>query len=123
MRRLLVAVIIAAVLGFGAGPASAKNDGTPNDNRRQNQQFRDAVKRCERTTGRKLSADDRQRLHHAISGQGYTFTGIVDECVAMFPKKPKGGSSGAAAVAKGAVTVVVAGAAVAASVATAAVRR
>jgi RHS repeat-associated protein len=54
------------------------------DNSRENEQFREAVRRCEAIIGRGLSRDEKQRLHRVISGQGYSLDEIVAICVDMF---------------------------------------
>jgi len=53
-------------------------------NREQNRQFSHAVREIERIIGRKLTPDERQRLHRAISGDDYSFHEIVELAVAMF---------------------------------------
>jgi len=53
-------------------------------NREQNRQFSDAVREIERVIRRRLTPDERQRLHRAVSGQNYSFHEIVDLGVAMF---------------------------------------
>ena len=47
-------------------------------------QFDEAVRQYEKECGRKLSDDDRRRLHDAISGQGYGIEGIVEDAKAIF---------------------------------------
>jgi hypothetical protein len=54
------------------------------NNERENAQFREACRRCEAIIGRSLSDEEKQRLHRAISGQGYDLQEIVDICVDMF---------------------------------------
>ncbi len=56
----------------------ASSPGGGGDNRRQNRQFKEAVRRIERELGRKLSRNDIQRLHREISKQGLTLEEIVE---------------------------------------------
>jgi len=53
-------------------------------NRDQNRQFRAAVREIERLLFRKLTRDERERLHREISGMGYSFETIVDIGLTMF---------------------------------------
>jgi hypothetical protein len=63
------------------------NKGTPRNNEAQNKQFNDAVQEIQRKIGRKLTDGERQRLHHEISGQDFSYQEIVEHGVAMFRKK------------------------------------
>lgn len=69
---------------FGSCGTSDKNG----RNQRENKAFAAACRECERRIGRPLTADEKQRLHRAISKQGMGYQEIVELCVAMF------GSSG-----------------------------
>ena len=50
----------------------------------ENQEFEGAVSQIQKIIGRKLNKDERQALHQAITGQGYTFWEIVITGVEMF---------------------------------------
>ncbi|MBL7816714.1 MAG: hypothetical protein JNL70_16960 [Saprospiraceae bacterium] len=67
--------------------AEAKDKGTPRDNEAQNKQFNDAIQEIQRKIGRKLSDNERQRLHHEISGQNFSYKEIIEHGIAMFRKK------------------------------------
>ena len=56
-----------------------QHDGIPGNNRRQNDQFRDACSDIEKKLGRKLSDNERTNLHRDVSKQGYGYHEIVDE--------------------------------------------
>jgi hypothetical protein len=64
--------------------ASQQRGGTPRSREAQNRQFNDAVRESERRIGRRLSADERQRLHREISGQDFGYHEIVETAVNMF---------------------------------------
>jgi hypothetical protein len=54
-------------------------------NREQNRQFAEAIRQLEIDFGRKLSHDERRRLHEEISGQGLkTVEEIVEWGRALF---------------------------------------
>jgi RHS repeat-associated protein len=57
---------------------------TPRNNKAQNKQFNDAVKKIERELGRKLSKSQRNRLHQEITKQGYGYDDIVEIGLSMF---------------------------------------
>lgn len=61
-------------------------DGTPGNNQAQNKQFDDACKEIEKQIGRKLSKDDRRKLHDEITGQDMGFQDLVQHGVSMFKK-------------------------------------
>jgi len=66
--------------GFDRGrqrPRRRPQGNTPGNNRDQNRQFNDAVQQLRRE-GIRLNPDQRQQLHHAISGQGMSFWEIVE---------------------------------------------
>ena len=71
----------------GQNDDDGKKDGTPGNNRAQNRQFADAVKEIEKKIGRGLSADDRRKLHDAITGQNMGFHEIVAEGISLFGHK------------------------------------
>ena len=53
----------------------------PRSSHAQNRQFNEAVRQAERELGRTLSHTERQRLHQAISQQGYGLQEIVEEAL------------------------------------------
>jgi len=57
------------------------------NNREQNRKFDEAVRRIEVILNRRLSKDDRRRLHEEITRQGLrTIDEIVDWGLALFPE-------------------------------------
>lgn len=54
--------------------------GTPNNNKAQNKQFNDVVKKL------KLNKKQRRQLHDEISHQGYSYQEILEEAKNMFGK-------------------------------------
>jgi RHS repeat-associated protein len=69
----------------GGSYVISKNDpGTPQSNENQNKQFNDAVQEIERKIGKKLSKDQRTKLHRDISGRDYGYHEIVEEGVGLF---------------------------------------
>ncbi|HYM79008.1 MAG TPA: hypothetical protein VE377_23745 [Candidatus Dormibacteraeota bacterium] len=57
------------------------------NNRQQNRQFDEAIRRIESVLGRKLSMDERRRLHDEITKQGLkTIDEIVSWGLALFPE-------------------------------------
>ena len=72
--------------GFKGGrqrPRRRPQGNMPGNNRDQNRQFNDAVRQLN-AEGIRLSPDQRQQLHHAISRQGLGFWDIVEMGRAMF---------------------------------------
>ncbi len=53
-------------------------------NRSENRRFHEAVRRIERALGRKLSPQDRRRLHDEVTAKRYTLNEIVDVGLALF---------------------------------------
>jgi hypothetical protein len=70
-------IVYMASSGGGGG-------GRRSNNQSENRKFREAVRRIERETGRKLSKDDVQQLHREISKQGLTMDEIVEWGVTLF---------------------------------------
>jgi RHS repeat-associated protein len=70
--------------GGGGGGGGRDRSNRPPNNVRQNKSFDDAVKEIEKKLGRNLTKDQQQRLHHAITGQNYTYWDIIDEGTSMF---------------------------------------
>jgi hypothetical protein len=56
------------------------------NNRLQNRQFEEALLRIEAVLGRKLSRDDRRRLHDEIKQGVKTLDEIVSWGLALFPE-------------------------------------
>jgi hypothetical protein len=57
------------------------------NNRQQNRQFEEAIRRIEAVLGRPLSKDERRRLHDEITRQRVqTIDEIVDWGLALFPE-------------------------------------
>lgn len=60
------------------------SDGSPRNDQAQSKQFNDAVREIERQIGRRLTRDEKEQLHRAISKQNLGFHEIVAEGVGMF---------------------------------------
>ncbi|CAF2990252.1 unnamed protein product [Rotaria sp. Silwood2] len=54
------------------------------NNQDENKTFAAAIRACERAIGRELNEDQIERVHRAISKQGYGYHEFLDECIAMF---------------------------------------
>lgn len=85
-----LATATGAVIGWAAYEVVQKvkegkqRDGTPGWNGPQNNQFGDAVKAIERKTGKKLTDDQKEKLHDEISGMDYGYHEIVEEGYWLF---------------------------------------
>ena len=66
------------------GKSENQRDGTPGWNGPQNDQAHDAKKEIERKIGRKLTKEEQQELHRAISGRDYSYHEIVKEGYELF---------------------------------------
>lgn len=66
------------------GKTGNQRDGTPGWNGPQNDQAHDAKKEIERKIGRKLTKEEQQELHRAISGRDYSYHEIVEEGYELF---------------------------------------
>jgi len=55
-----------------------------NNNQRENEQFRAAVRKYEKKCGITLDKNKLDRLHRAITKKGYTLQEIVEEAEALF---------------------------------------
>jgi RsiW-degrading membrane proteinase PrsW (M82 family) len=80
----LAGVVLMAASKGGGGSGSGGGKGTPGGNRRQNSQFRAAVREAERRLGRRLEDDEITRVHWEISGQNYGYRDIVEVVLDMF---------------------------------------
>jgi len=56
------------------------------DNKQQNRQFREGIRRIQRALGRKLSFAERRRLHDEVTKGDYTLHEIIDIGLGMFRK-------------------------------------
>jgi RHS repeat-associated protein len=87
-------VVVPQAVGVGAGVAggvatfakrpSRQGDNASRNNRVQNDQFREAIRRANARLGRTLNRTEQQMVHRAISHQNYTLDEIVDVAVGMF---------------------------------------
>jgi RHS repeat-associated protein len=87
-------VVVPQAVGVGAGVAggvatfakrpSRQGDNASRNNRVQNDQFREAIRRANAKLGRTLNRTEQQMVHRAISHQNYTLDEIVDVAVGMF---------------------------------------
>lgn len=78
-------VVTGVVAGTGAGILHmASSPGGGRNNRQQNRQFKEAVRRIERDLGKKLSRDQIQQLHREISKQGFTLEEIIETGLGLF---------------------------------------
>ena len=86
VKALVAAGVITIVGGTIVYMASSGGGGggRRSNNQSENRKFREAVRRIEQRTGRKLSKDDVQRLHREISKQGLTMDEIVEWGVTLF---------------------------------------
>lgn len=76
-----LAITKGCVVVFGVRIGTcAKNS----DNQRENDEFAEAVRRCQNTIGRRLTPSERERLHRMISRLGLTLQEIYELCVDVF---------------------------------------
>ncbi len=89
-----------AVIGgifLSAGQLGGSDEVTfENAQKRDLQQFKEAIRQYQSRCGRALSLDEVRRVHDSITGQGYSLEDIVEEAVAIFgcPGSSPSGTSG-----------------------------
>jgi hypothetical protein len=57
---------------------------TPENNRAQNRQFNEAIRRAERILDRKMTFANRRRIHDEITGQNLSLDELVDFIVSLY---------------------------------------
>lgn len=67
-----------------AGEKQGSGGGTPGSNKAQNKQFRQAISQAEKDMGKKLSKDQKRRVHDEIHGEDMGFWEIVKTAKSMF---------------------------------------